>query len=72
MKKIFFIMSLLIVGLSFLYLRHIYGWYELKLYKKTPKEYVNDTVVNKKKYSLDSAIIALSKVYFFLYNSGGR
>lgn len=52
-------MSLLIVGLSFLYLRHIYGWYELKLYKKTPKEYVNDTVVNKKKYSLDSAIIAL-------------
>lgn len=59
MKKIFFITPLLIVGLLFLYFQYICGWYEFKLYKKTPKEYVSNTFINKKKYSLDSANIVI-------------
>jgi hypothetical protein len=58
-KKIIVITAIAILLLLFLYFRYIYGWYEFKFYKETPKEYVNNTVVNKKNYSSDSSNIVL-------------
>lgn len=56
-KKIIIIAILAILVVLFLYLRYIYGWYEFKFHKETPKEYVNNTIINKEKYSSDSANI---------------
>jgi len=51
--------SFIIVGLLSFYLLYIYGCYDFKSYKETPKEYLSNTFINKKKYSLDSANITL-------------
>ncbi|MGC4128048.1 MAG: hypothetical protein QM564_00500 [Bergeyella sp.] len=58
-KKIIIVAVLVILVVLFLYFRYIYGWYEFKFYKETPKEYVNNTIINKEKYSSDSANIVL-------------
>lgn len=58
-KKIIIIAILVILVVLFLYFRYIYGWYEFKFYKETPKEFVNNTIINKEKYSSDSANIVL-------------
>lgn len=57
-KKIIVITAIAILLSLFLYFRYIYG-YEFNFYKETPKEYLNNTVVNKKNYSSDSSNIAL-------------
>lgn len=41
----------------FLYFRYIYGWYEFRFYKETPKEYISNNLPNKGKYSSDSTDI---------------
>ncbi|ASK30872.1 hypothetical protein CEY12_12440 [Chryseobacterium sp. T16E-39] len=56
-KKIIIIICLAILLLIFLYFRCIYGWYEFKFYKETPREYISNTIVTKKDYSTDSTAI---------------
>lgn len=60
MKKIIVIVTaLVILVLLFFYFRYIYGWYEFKFYKETPKNYVSNIIINKEQYSSDSANIVL-------------
>ncbi|MBW8361666.1 MAG: hypothetical protein K0M56_05700 [Kaistella sp.] len=66
-KKIVIVAVLVILVVLFLYFRYIYGWYEFKFYKETPENYVNNTVINKEKYSSDSAII-VNQVKGFIRN----
>jgi hypothetical protein len=58
-NKIIIVVIIVILVLLFFYLRYIYGWYEFKFYKETPKEYVSNTIINKEKYSSDSVNIVL-------------
>ncbi len=64
-KTIIVVIVLLVTAILFLYFRYFYGWYEFKFYKKTPKEYLNTTKVDKKKYSSDSTKIVM-KAYQFV------
>ncbi|PZU78919.1 MAG: hypothetical protein DI529_17750 [Chryseobacterium sp.] len=58
MKKYIFIFIVFVILIFlFFYFRYIYGWNEFKFYKETPKEYINNSTINKEKYSSDSASI---------------
>jgi hypothetical protein len=58
-KKVFIISSVVLLGLTFYYFKNIYGWLEFRRNTDTPDQFLNKTVVKKKKdYTKDSLTIS--------------
>ncbi|RKR09648.1 hypothetical protein C8C83_1291 [Flavobacterium sp. 90] len=58
-KKIMIVFSAVFLMGLFFYFHYIYGWYEFRLYQKTPKEFLNHTKIKEENYSKDSVRIVL-------------
>ena len=53
-KRIFVIISVVVLGLIFYYFKNIYGWMEFRKNTDTPDQFLNKTVTTKEDYTKDS------------------